>query len=118
MVSVVKRHPDLQKISFIGHSLGGLIARYAIAKLYSEDFRKPVSQENGEPDGFEKPFGEEKSEGKIAGLEPVNFITSATPHLGLRGHKQVIIDSLHGCLFIFAFSLVGVNFFLDFIFCK
>lgn len=88
VVSVVKRHPDLQKISFIGHSLGGLIARYAIAKLYSEDFRKPTSQDNGEPDGFEKPFREKKPVGKIAGLEPVNFITSATPHLGLRGHKQ------------------------------
>lgn len=91
VVSVVKRHPDLQKISFIGHSLGGLIARYAIAKLYSEDFRKPVSQDNGEPDGLEKPLRDEKPEGKIAGLEPVNFITSATPHLGLRGHKQVLI---------------------------
>lgn len=89
MISVVKRHPDLQKISLIGHSLGGLIARYAIAKLYSEDFRKPIHQDNGESDGFEKPFREEKHKGKIAGLEPVNFITSATPHLGLRGHKQV-----------------------------
>ncbi|KAL1817664.1 hypothetical protein ACET3Z_020238 [Daucus carota] len=89
VISVVKRHPDLQKISFIGHSLGGLIARYAIAKLYSKDFRKPRHQANGESDGSEKPFREEKPEGKIAGLEPVNFITSATPHLGLRGHKQV-----------------------------
>lgn len=101
VVSVVKRYPDLQKISFIGHSLGGLIARYAIAKLYSEDFKKPTSQDNGEPDRFEKPFRDEKTEGKIAGLEPVNFITSATPHLGLRGHKQVLIDTLHGYLFIF-----------------
>ncbi|KAK1395971.1 DUF676 domain-containing protein [Heracleum sosnowskyi] len=89
VVSVVKRHPDLQKISIIGHSLGGLIARYAIAKLYSEDFRKPISQDDGQPDGFEQPVREKKTEGKIAGLEPVNFISSATPHLGLRGHKQV-----------------------------
>ncbi|GFP87594.1 putative lipase yor059c [Phtheirospermum japonicum] len=55
VISVVARHPNLQKISFVGHSLGGLVAR------------------------------------KIAGLEPVNFITSATPHLGSRGHKQVPI---------------------------
>lgn len=32
---------------------------------------------------------EEVSKRKIAGLEPVNFITCATPHLGCRGHKQV-----------------------------
>lgn len=34
---------------------------------------------------------ERKYEGKIAGLEPINFITSATPHLGSRGHKQVVL---------------------------
>ena len=28
--------------------------------------------------------------GKIAGLEPMNFITFATPHLGTRSHKQVM----------------------------
>ncbi|KAK1324963.1 hypothetical protein QJS10_CPA01g01848 [Acorus calamus] len=27
--------------------------------------------------------------GKIAGLEPVNFITLATPHLGVRGKNQL-----------------------------
>ena len=25
----------------------------------------------------------------IVGLEPINFITLATPHLGVRGKKQV-----------------------------
>lgn len=35
-----------------------------------------------------------KYEGKIAGLEPINFITCATPHLGCRGHKQVILLKL------------------------
>lgn len=28
--------------------------------------------------------------GMIAGLEPINFITLATPHLGVRGRKQVL----------------------------
>ncbi|KAF3446707.1 hypothetical protein FNV43_RR11887 [Rhamnella rubrinervis] len=91
VISVIKRHPGVQKISFIGHSLGGLIARYAIARLYERDITGELSQENGvcECHGSEDKPMEEKFEGKIAGLEPVNFITIATPHLGSRGHKQV-----------------------------
>ncbi|XP_023536144.1 putative lipase ROG1 [Cucurbita pepo subsp. pepo] len=42
---VIKRHPNVQKLSFICHSLGGLIARYAIAKLYEQ---KEDVQVNGE----------------------------------------------------------------------
>ncbi|OWM80593.1 hypothetical protein CDL15_Pgr006623 [Punica granatum] len=79
--SIVKDHPYLQKISFIGHSLGGLVSRYAIARLYTRD--RSNSDESGSH------CREDKFEHKIAGLEPVNFITSATPHLGSRGHKQV-----------------------------
>lgn len=91
VISVIKRHPGVQKISFIGHSLGGLVARYAIAKLYGRDIMRDISQGNGEcrSNGSGDPCVEEKFEGKIAGLEPMNFITSATPHLGSRGHKQV-----------------------------
>lgn len=91
VISVIKRHPGVQKISFVGHSLGGLVARYAIAKLYGRDVTRESAQENGEcrSDGSGDPCREEKFRGKIAGLEPMNFITSATPHLGSRGHKQV-----------------------------
>ncbi|KAJ0615583.1 putative alpha/Beta hydrolase [Helianthus annuus] len=77
VLSVIKRHPNLQKISFIGHSLGGLIARYAIAKLYTRDSMEDIHcLECG-------------SSERIAGLVPINFITIATPHLGTGGHKQV-----------------------------
>ncbi|KAG6649275.1 hypothetical protein CIPAW_07G201200 [Carya illinoinensis] len=91
IVHFIKRHPGVQKISFVGHSLGGLIARYAIAKLYGRDVMREFSQGNGECrcDGSGDPCVEEKFKGKIAGLEPINFITYATPHLGSRGHKQV-----------------------------
>ncbi|CAN6539981.1 unnamed protein product [Malus baccata var. baccata] len=91
VISVIKRHPSVQKISFVGHSLGGLIARYAIGRLYERDITEELSQENGEyrRNGVENPLLEHKVKGKIAGLEPVNFITSATPHLGSRGHNQV-----------------------------
>lgn len=33
---VVEENPGLARISFVGHSLGGLIARYAIAVLYKD----------------------------------------------------------------------------------
>uniref|UniRef100_A0A7N2N8M0 DUF676 domain-containing protein n=1 Tax=Quercus lobata TaxID=97700 RepID=A0A7N2N8M0_QUELO len=91
VISVIKRHPGVQKISFVGHSLGGLVTRYVIAKLYGRDVRREFAQENGEcrSDGSGDPCPVEKFKGKIAGLVPMNFITFATPHLGSRGHKQV-----------------------------
>lgn len=57
---------------------------------------REFSQGNGECrcDGSGDPCVEEKFKGKIAGLEPINFITYATPHLGSRGHKQVVHLSL------------------------
>ncbi|KAI8894006.1 putative serine esterase-domain-containing protein [Globomyces pollinis-pini] len=48
--------PAVDRISFIGYSLGGLILRYAIGKLYSEGF-------------FSK-------------VKPIQFISLATPHVG------------------------------------
>ncbi|KAK1385272.1 DUF676 domain-containing protein [Heracleum sosnowskyi] len=84
VLSVVKRHPGLQKISFISHSLGGLVSRYAIAKLYTEEFTVERCEVKGE-----SPYREENIKERIAGLEPINFITSATPHLGCRGHRQM-----------------------------
>jgi triacylglycerol esterase/lipase EstA (alpha/beta hydrolase family) len=78
VLDVISRKPELTKISFLAHSVGGVAARYAIAKLY----RHP----NGASDG--------KTKGAICGLEPVNFITVATPHLGSRGNKQVHLTVL------------------------
>ncbi|CAH2038421.1 unnamed protein product [Thlaspi arvense] len=85
--SVIKRHPSLQKISFVAHSLGGLIARYAVARLYEQESRQELPQNSDDKRSIEEP------KGRIAGLEPVFFITSATPHLGSRGHKQVPLFS-------------------------
>lgn len=89
---MIERHPSVQKISFVGHSLGGLVARYAIAKLYKQDITKEICKENGDckSDGLGDEYVEEKFKPRIAGLEPMNFITSATPHLGSRWHKQVV----------------------------
>lgn len=86
VISVKMRHPGLQKISFVAHSLGGLIARYAVARLYEPDI---MENGNCRTNGPENPCVEEISKERIAGLKPINFITSATPHLGTRGHRQV-----------------------------
>lgn len=93
MVSVVSRHSNLEKISFVGHSLGGVVARYAIAVLYQQDLTRKESEENGKrgEEELSKSPSEERTRGKIAGLQPINFITSATPHLGARGHRQVLL---------------------------
>lgn len=90
VMQVVKRTDSLKRISFLSHSLGGLFARYAVGVLYS-----PISLESGEPVDLAESImtnsqtGCSSRQGTIAGLEPVNFITLATPHLGVRGRKQV-----------------------------
>lgn len=55
---VANSRKNLGKISFIGHSMGGLISRNAIAKLF------------------------DRESGTLCGLEPQHFITLATPHVG------------------------------------
>uniref|UniRef100_A0A1D1YDE0 Putative lipase ROG1 n=1 Tax=Anthurium amnicola TaxID=1678845 RepID=A0A1D1YDE0_9ARAE len=84
VLSVVNNRPGVQKISFVAHSLGGLIARYAIGRLY-----EPLSS-IGSPTVAGSTLAMDKHlEGRVAGLEPMNFVTFATPHLGSRGHKQL-----------------------------
>lgn len=51
---------QITKISIVGYSLGGLIARFVIGKMFSE---------------FQQMF---------KGIEPQIFITLATPHLGVQ----------------------------------
>ncbi|KAJ7979497.1 alpha/beta-Hydrolases superfamily protein [Quillaja saponaria] len=92
--SVVRRWPEVRKISFVAHSLGGLVARYAIGRLhgYSSTLEAVGTNENclnGAQTIWSKPCLEQPQEARIAGLEPMNFITFATPHLGSRGHKQL-----------------------------
>lgn len=57
---LARRGQVIRKLSIAGYSLGGLVARYAIGLLYHKGY-------------FE--------DGKI---EPVNFTTFVTPHLGVR----------------------------------
>jgi hypothetical protein len=55
---LARRGQGIKKISITGYSLGGLVARYAIGLLFHKGW-------------FDK-------------LEPVNFTTFVTPHLGVR----------------------------------
>ena len=58
VLAIVEANRSLKNISVIGHSLGGVLARHALSRLYRED-------------------------GTIAGLTPLQYITLATPHVGV-----------------------------------
>lgn len=85
VLEVIKRKPNLHKISFVAHSVGGLVARYAIGRLY----RPCNKSRSGSACNLEDDF-----KGTIGGLEAMNFITVASPHLGSRGNKQVLLSVL------------------------
>ncbi|XP_044956728.1 putative lipase ROG1 isoform X2 [Hordeum vulgare subsp. vulgare] len=82
VLSVVEQRRGVKKISIVAHSLGGLVARYAIGRLYEcSDITNCSVGNNREQ--------VECLEGLIAGLKPMNFITFASPHLGSSGNKQL-----------------------------
>ncbi|KAJ6296036.1 hypothetical protein OIU78_023966 [Salix suchowensis] len=93
VLEVVRHRPEVRKISFVAHSLGGLVARYAIARLYENLPKSALSNLSANSLNEEHTNSlhclEQPCEARIAGLEPVNFITFATPHLGSRGNKQL-----------------------------
>ncbi|KAJ4840355.1 hypothetical protein Tsubulata_007623 [Turnera subulata] len=109
VLEVIERKPTLRKISFVAHSVGGLVARYAIGRLYRpgrknnaeedsmnnvDSSRNNKGQEHSEDstnnvDSLTGNNGQGKPKATIGGLEAMNFITVATPHLGSRGNKQV-----------------------------
>lgn len=112
VLEVIERKPNLKKISFVAHSVGGLVARYAIGKLY-----KPPNVKNLEDPSIN---GRDKdSMGTIGGLEAMNFVTVATPHLGSRGNKQVpflfgvtAFEKAASCVIHWIFRRTGRHLFL------
>ncbi|KAK3391051.1 putative serine esterase-domain-containing protein [Podospora didyma] len=76
-VDTKKRPYKITKISFIAHSLGGLVQMYAIAYI-----------QNHSPKFFDL-------------IEPINFITMASPFLGLNHENPLYVK------FALDFGLVG-----------
>ncbi|CAH8355515.1 unnamed protein product [Eruca vesicaria subsp. sativa] len=112
---VVQKSKSLKKISFLAHSLGGLFARHAVAVLYSA----PISQQVSDGAAVSNSGNSHILRGMIAGLEPINFITLATPHLGVRGRKQLpfllgvpILERLAAPLAPFVVGRTGSQLFL------
>jgi len=66
ILQLTDSHPSVKYFSIIGHSLGGLISRYCIGKLYELDY-------------FSK-------------VVPVNYISIATPHVGSRRSSKGVIN--------------------------
>ncbi|POM59615.1 Cytochrome Oxidase Biogenesis (Oxa1) Family [Phytophthora palmivora] len=75
--------PKLQKLSMIGHSLGGLYNRYCIGLLLNRGF-------------FDK-------------IEPMNFVTLATPHLGIRRPRRGATNVVFNALMPKIFSRTGAQ---------
>ncbi|KAK9464495.1 putative serine esterase-domain-containing protein [Lipomyces arxii] len=71
------REPGIDRISFVGHSLGGLVMTYAIAYIHVHY-----------PDFFDT-------------IKPVNFIALATPFLGLSNENPIYVK------FALDFGVVG-----------
>ncbi|OMO94818.1 hypothetical protein CCACVL1_05779 [Corchorus capsularis] len=112
VLDVIQEKPNLRKISFVAHSVGGLVARYAIGKLY----RPPTEEVKDDTSGNEC---KQEPRGTIAGLEAMNFITVASPHLGSRGNRQVpflfgvtAFEKAASCVIHWIFRRTGRHLFL------
>ncbi|CAL9137749.1 unnamed protein product [Musa acuminata var. zebrina] len=112
VTEVINKRPNLRKISFIAHSVGGLVARYAIGRLYKSPKWKSL-------DNPLCTVCDDNQTGSICGLLAMNFITVATPHLGSRGNKQVpflfgvtAIEKLASCVIHWIFRRTGKHLFL------
>ncbi|KAK9462990.1 putative serine esterase-domain-containing protein [Lipomyces oligophaga] len=76
----------INKISVVGYSLGGLMARYAIGILYQKGYFKKIS--------------------------PVNFATFCSPHIGVRDPGKNVPAALFNTLIPRTFSATGRQLFM------
>ncbi|CAG8032366.1 unnamed protein product [Penicillium olsonii] len=84
--SLAERGQKITKISIVGYSLGGLLARYAIGLL--------------------------EARGLLDKLQPMNFTTFATPHVGVRAPLKGWKDSVFNVLGARTISQSGRQMFL------
>lgn len=76
----------IRKLSVVGYSLGGLVARYALGLLYMR--------------------------GWLEKLEPVNFTTFVTPHVGVRTPLKGIQNHMWNVLGARTVSMSGSQLFM------
>ena len=81
-----KKGQKIQKLSIVGYSLGGLIARYAIGLLHNQ--------------------------GVLDKLEPLNFTTFASPHVGVRTPLKGLRSHIWNGLGARTISMSGQQLFL------
>jgi len=83
---ILALHSTIREISFVGNSLGGLYARWAVSELFRVE-----EGEKGSPEGAEKLIIGLKcsKERRNKYLVPKHFMTIATPHLGVRSFSYL-----------------------------
>ncbi|KJX97809.1 lipase/serine esterase like protein [Zymoseptoria brevis] len=81
-----KNGTTIKKISITGYSLGGLISRYAIGLMFNS--------------------------GLFDRIQPMNFSTFASPHIGIRAHKGGIRSELWNYMGARVLSTSGQQMFL------
>eukprot|EP01118_Nematostelium_gracile_P018863 TRINITY_DN8533_c0_g1_i1.p1 TRINITY_DN8533_c0_g1~~TRINITY_DN8533_c0_g1_i1.p1 ORF type:complete len:275 (-),score=59.31 TRINITY_DN8533_c0_g1_i1:212-1006(-) len=85
---IIEDNKSIKKFSVLGHSLGGMFARYAIGLLHDQ--------------------------GLFNNLEMMNFITMATPHLGSRrSNRSHWLNPFINRLINNAFSVTGQQLMLE-----
>jgi len=87
ILAIASKYPCLKRFSIIGHSLGGLYARYAIGRLYIKGF-------------FDK-------------LTATNYISVATPHLGCRRSPRYFVNGMVQYITKGLFSQTGTQLTLE-----
>jgi hypothetical protein len=89
----------VKKLSMVGYSLGGLVARYTAGLLEAKGYFT-VSDDDSE---------DTKT---IQTLTPINFTTFATPHLGVRSPQKGLINQAFNVLGARTLSVSGQQLFL------
>ncbi|OII76745.1 hypothetical protein cand_027660 [Cryptosporidium andersoni] len=87
IISVINHYPTLRKISFVGHSLGGMYNR-AVLPLLADTIRdeknKIILKNHYYYEVLKNNnYKYNHDEHLIAGLIPINYITFGTPHKGV-----------------------------------
>uniref|UniRef100_A0A7S0H9L1 DUF676 domain-containing protein n=1 Tax=Amorphochlora amoebiformis TaxID=1561963 RepID=A0A7S0H9L1_9EUKA len=86
VIALRARNPTADRISMIGYSAGGIIVRHTIALLYKSGI-----------------IGNGKNQ-----LRPINFVSLATPHCGIRRSPDKFIHRCYnGILYFLVYFLAG-----------